>query len=690
MVKDIITKNERISLNDKQLQALKEYFPACFHDGEFDMERFKEYLGNNLSVNHEGYELKFLGKNYARLLASVDTTTVVVPDEEHNSKPENANSQNVYISGDNLDALKHLLKSYYKQVKCIYIDPPYNTGSDGFVYNDTFNFTVDDLVSILSVSEEQATRILNLTKKGSASHSAWLMFMCPRLELARDLLTNDGIIFISIDDNEQSNCKLLCDMIFGEENYINTISVFSKVSAGASGGGEDKKLKKNIEYILIYARNFAEVGALPALFKKTELKDYLSQMKAENKSFKYINVLYDYDDKRFVKTIKDGNGDDINIYKIGRYDIRTVKQLSKDENLSEEAIYIKYFDKIMTTTNAQTSIRDRVWDATDSEDNMYLAEYTPKTGKDKGAVKELLFMGRQKVLVIWFKDTAEIIDGKIYKKEKIGTFWDGFSWINVTKEGNVRFDNGKKPIALIQQILNLIGENNDITVLDFFSGSASTAHAVIDENLKNNKHIKFIMVQFPEKIEPTSKDKKEYIEYLQAENIVPIVSEIGKERIKRACKKIKEEHPDTTVDLGFRHYTLAEPSATTLDKIEKFNPDDNGMFASDMLSEFGLPTVLATWLVRDGYGLTATPQMIDFANYQAYYIGKHLYLITHNLTKEAIDAILVKYETDGMFNPENVVLFGYSFTWTELETLKTNLKRLKEIKNLHVNFDIRY
>ena len=128
-------------------------------------------------------------------------------------------------SGDNLDGLKHLLKSYARKVKCIYIDPPYNTGSDGFVYNDSYNFTAEDLSEKLSISEEQAKRILDLTKRGSASHSAWLMFMYPRLLLARDLLTDDGTIFISIDDNEQANLKLICDDVFGEENFVANIIV---------------------------------------------------------------------------------------------------------------------------------------------------------------------------------------------------------------------------------------------------------------------------------------------------------------------------------------------------------------------------------------------------------------------------------------------------------------------------------
>ena len=209
MIKDIIAANESITPNSREMDILKEHFPSCFHsDGSFDLGRFQEFLNDKVAVTHEGYELKFLGKNYARLLASVDTTTVIVPDEEHNSKPENANSENIYISGDNLDGLKHLLKSYAGKVKCIYIDPPYNTGSDGFVYNDSYNFTAEELSDKLSISEEQAVRILDLTKRGSASHSAWLMFMYPRLLLARDLLTNDGVIIISIDDNEYASLKL--------------------------------------------------------------------------------------------------------------------------------------------------------------------------------------------------------------------------------------------------------------------------------------------------------------------------------------------------------------------------------------------------------------------------------------------------------------------------------------------------
>jgi adenine-specific DNA-methyltransferase len=220
-------------------------------------------------------------------------------------------------------------------------------------------------------------------------------------------------------------------------------------------------------------------------------------------------------------------------------------------------------------------------------------------------------------------------------------------------------------------------------VLDFFSGSATTAHAVMQLNAENNTNRKFIMVQWQEKVKTDSvAEKAGYI----------TIDQIGMERIIRAAKTIKEEFPETTADLGFKHYTLVEPASDTLDKIEKFDPTENKLFADkDILSDFGKPTVLATWLVRDGYGLTADAEELNFAGYNGYYIGKHLYLIDPELSNKAIEAIVVKYETDGSFNPENVVLFGYSFTWTEMEALKINLKRLKDTeKNLRINFDIRY
>ena len=221
MVKDIIDRNEQALAGGKELQVLKQHFPQCFTvEGHFDIEKFRAALPEGTSITDETMGFNFLGKNYARMLTNMDTTTLIRPDTEHNAKPENKDSQNVYISGDNLDALQHLVKSYAGRVKVIYIDPPYNTGSDGFVYNDKFTFTKEELAHRLDVTPERAGRILSMTKRGSASHAAWLTFMLPRLSFARDLLSADGIIFISIDDNEQANLKCLCDEVFGEECFV--------------------------------------------------------------------------------------------------------------------------------------------------------------------------------------------------------------------------------------------------------------------------------------------------------------------------------------------------------------------------------------------------------------------------------------------------------------------------------------
>ncbi len=353
-------------------------------------------------------------------------------------------SENMLIHGDNLIALQALQQNFAGKIKCIFIDPPYNTGAAFEHYDDNIE------------------------------HSTWLSLMKSRLVLLHELLAECGTLFIQIDDNEQAYLKVLCDEIFGRSNFINMVSVNAKVNAGASGGGEDKRLKKNIEYILIYAKDMNNFIPFHPIYKKTELMTYIQRMKDDNKSFKYTTVLYKCENRQYYKTIKDGAGDDIIIERVLDYETKSVKQVAQIERITEEKVYEKYYDLIMTTTNAQTSIRTRVWDATDSENNMYIATYTPKTGKDKGTAKELIFMGKQKVLVVWLKDTTEHIKGKIYKKERVGTYWDGFSWINVTKEGGVLFPMGKKPESLIKQILEMATEPGDY-VLDSFLGSGTTA-----------------------------------------------------------------------------------------------------------------------------------------------------------------------------------------------------------------------
>ncbi|EKZ0208114.1 site-specific DNA-methyltransferase, partial [Enterococcus faecalis] len=559
--------------------------------------------------------------------------------------------ENIYITGDNLDGLKHLLKSYAGKVKCIYIDPPYNTGSDGFVYNDNFNFTIEELIEKLSIGEEQAQRILDLTKRGAASHSAWLMFMYPRLQLARDLLSHDGVIFISIDDNEKSNLKLLCNDIFGEENLLASITNVNN----PKGRSDDKYFATAHEYLLVYKREEVSLGTFDP----------------EEKVIKRYRELDENSDYFRL----------IDLRKTGDSDLRTDR---------EDMFYPFYYNE--TTEDLI------IGDLNASPPEGYIEIFPMKTkeiegrwrwGKNEKAMKNgfsnlvAVFMPQKQQWSVFEKD---------YLKNKKGvtptTVWN-YKDVNSERgtEEFVRLGFDKqifprpKPIGTIERCMKIGTESNDI-ILDFFSGSATTAHSVLSFNSKNkDSNLKYILIQLPEKIDA---------KYIHSE--FETIDEIGRERIIRAANKIKQEKPNVKIDFGFKHFILKNPQKETINKLVDFNPEENKLFADKtLLDEFGVPTVITTWLNNDGYGLTTEAEKIMFAGYEAYYKDKHLYLVHPELPNESIEELVVKYETDGDFNPENIVLFGYSFTWTELESLKTNLKRLQDTeKNLRINFDIRY
>lgn len=600
-----------ISMNIKQnnIEKIKELFPSAITEGKIDFDSLKVLLGEEVDTSKEKYQFSWNGKTMCIKAAQIPSSSTLRPKRNKSEKWDTTN--NIYIEGDNLEVLKLLQKTYYNRIKMIYIDPPYNTGGD-FVYKDNFTETIENY-------KEQTNQSQKSNPETSGRyHSDWLSMMYPRLLLARNLLSDDGVIFISIDDNELENLIKICNEIFGESNYINTISLFTKVSAGASGGGEDKKLKKNMEYILFYAKNMSSLGPLPNIYKRTELMEYIEQMRKEGKSYKYTNVLYNNGEREYYKTIKDGSGDDIEIYRVVGYEIKTVKQIAALENITEKEVYEKYFDRIMTTTNAQTSIRDRVWEATDSENNMYVASYTPRSGKNSGKKTDLVFMGKQKVLVIWLKDTAEIVEGKIYKKEKIGTFWEGFSWINVTKEGNVRYDNGKKPVALIEQLMDLVADNEKCIVLDFFSGSATTAHAVMNKNAIDGGQRKYIMVQLPEYI----KDRAEY----KDENF-ETVCDLGEERLRRSADKLFEGKKQLSildcdikdVDVGFKVFALDSTNINAWDNSNEY--DENTIYntASVFKSDRTIEDILYEVMIK--YGVFDQPVCEVNVN------GKNLYLV---------------------------------------------------------------
>ncbi len=622
-------RNAGAAAGQREMDVLRKYFPQCFSaDGEFDIEAFKAALPGGTTLTDETSGFNWLGKNYARMLTNMDTTTLIRPDEEHNAKPENRDSKNVYISGDNLDALQHLVKSYGGKVKVIYIDPPYNTGTDGFVYNDKFNFTADELAVRLDISPERAARILNMTRRGSASHAAWLTFMLPRLSFARDLLTDDGVIFISIDDNEQANLKNLCDEVFGEECFVADFIWEKRVN-------RENRSETSVrhDYVLCYSKNYYS----------DEIKR-LNQLPMSGRALaNYSNP--DNDPRGLWKSdpahAQAGHGVESQFSTV-------VAPNGKRHELPSGRCWI-YNEKDMNE-----AIKDnRIWFGKDGNGVPRVKTYL--YAKDRGLTPETM---------IFAKDGSTNENAKNELKE----LFDGVAVFETPK-----------PVKLIKYLFNMAIK--DGLVVDFFGGSSSTAHAIMEMNL-DNKNLHYILVQWQEECKPDSEAFKAGYK---------TIDQIGMERIKRAAKKIKEANPLFSGDLGFKHYTLEEPKQDALLLMEQFDPISNNITPLSV-DNFGLETVLRTWLVADGYGLTEDAEEVMLGRYKAYWKGDHLYLINpdHNFDASSIAALMDKYNGE-QFSPHNIVIFGYSFAFTHREELQKNLRTLKEgNKTLTVNLDVRY
>ena len=653
MIQDIIKDNEAVTLVSREMEGLREYFPQCFNgQGEFDLDKFREAIEPQVDVTREGRSYDFLGKSYARMLSSLDTTTVIRPDVEHNTKPENANSENIYISGDNLDALHHLVKSYARQVKCIYIDPPYNTGSDGFVYNDKFKFTAEDLEKRLSISPDEAEKIIAMTSGHRASHAAWLTFMMPRLQLARELLSKDGVIFISIDDNEQAYLKQLCDNVFGEDDFVGTI-IWNNAT-----DNNPTNLTIEHEYILCYTKNKellepiwkSSISAIKDLlidkgkelngkYKGEQLQTAWKQWYRENKS-----QLGPFEDYKFID--KDG------VYTGSR----------SVHNPGKEGYRYDIVHPITKKPCAQPLMGYRFPEA---------------------SMKKMIDEGR----ILFGDDETKLVEIKLYASEYQDKFssvyeLDSRAGANELKalfpEAKQIFKN-PKPIEVIEHILSYMNIG-DMYVMDFFGGSSTTADAIMQLNQKQRRKIRYIIIQIQEKI---AEDKEAYKLGYRT------IDQIGMERIKRAAKKIKEENTLFAGDLGFKHYTLEEVPQNTLDKLETFDPNVF-LTTDDTLNLFGRETVLTTWLMQYGYGLNAKTKDVKLDNYHATLCGNHLYMTDSGFTEDDMVALIDLYQKEPSFCPDCIVLFGYSFSHNAKDMLEKNKPTVDLVKDIKLIIDVRY
>ncbi len=640
MIKDILHANATAQAGNKELAVLREYFPQCFTaEGKFDIEAFKAALPDGTDVTDETSGFTFLGKNYARMLTNMDTTTIIRPDAAHNALPENRDSQNVYISGDNLDALQHLVKSYYGKVKVIYIDPPYNTGSDGFVYNDKFSFTATQLAEKLDITTERAEHILSMTKRGSASHAAWLTFMLPRLTFARDLLTKDGVIFISIDDNEQANLKLLCDEVFGEECFVGIFPWRKRTAKSDVPFG----VSQDFEWVLSYAKSDDFIAGIDGKERKYyETPDYPGKM-----------------------------------WRV--HDMTTQKSAVERPNSNFTIINSKNGKEYPANPK-------RTWCVTTETFDDY---YT------KGKIVfpgDYDFLNIDKPVFRYWKEDDMKKAGERFGLYAVSTFLP--TDVGMSQDGTKDFDalfNAKlfgfpKPVNLIKHFIDasvMKDKEEPMIVLDFFSGSATTAQAVMELNDADDGYsLEYILVQWQE---PCKEDSEAFKAGYKT------IDQIGMERIKRAAKKIKAENPLFAGDLGFKHYTLEEPKQDTLTLMAEFDPTVD-VLTTISVDDFGEDTILRTWMVRDGYGLTDEAEVLMLGGYKAYWMKNHLYFIEPDtkFNADSIVALMDKYNGEA-FSPKNIIIFGYSFGFTHREELQKNLRTLKDgNKSLSVNIEVRH
>lgn len=599
-------KLEGTSMNIVQdnIEKLKEIFPEIFTEGKIDFEVLKQLLGEKIETDKERYSFTWKGKTEARQIAQDKSTGTLRASKEDSKNWDN--TENLYIEGDNLEVLKLLQKSYYGKVKMIYIDPPYNTGKD-FVYKDNFKDNLKNYLEITGQLGEDGQKLSTNSDSSGRYHSDWLNMMYPRLKLARNLLTEDGVIFISIDDNEQENLKKICNEIFGENNFVTEISW--RRSDNQANIGNFARVK---EYIICYCKNYVyfKLNKMP-LTEKAK-----NEYRYEDSCGKFRRaILLDKTRGRHIYPVKTINGNILN----GPWMVKETEFREMEKN-----------DEIYWTTGGQEQPYGKIY-----------------LHKSKGQIPND-FWG----IEFGTNQRASLEVESLFKK---------------------RYFDFPKPVSLIK-ILSILGSGEEDIILDFFSGSATTAHAVMQLNAEDGGDRKYIMVQLPEPCDEKSEAYKAGYKN---------ICEIGKERIRRAGEKIKADESlplenREKLDIGFKVFKLDSSNIkewdpetddlkqTLLDSIDNIKSDRNSL---DVLYEIILK-----------YGLELTVPIEENEHFYSIGGGTLLINLDKKIDMEVIDSICEEYrnllEIDEDFKT-TVVLRDSAF---ENDVDKTNaMKKLEQV-----------
>lgn len=652
MIKDNLDFNQSVKPNteflEQLLQKLPEFFTSSASDKEakFDMEKFQKALKEqNVEELSSGYQLDFIGKNYAKKQSGERPTTVIVPDNEHNNKLENKDSKNLFFTGDNLEVLRHLQQNYTSSIDLIYIDPPYNTGSDGFVYPDKFEYSDEQLQDMFNLNDDELRRMKSI--QGKSTHSAWLTFMYPRLYLAKKLLKDTGIIFISIDDNEQSNLKLLMDDVFGEAGFAG-LFIWKRTDTPAN---LSKKIKQSTEYIEVYQKRIVEkFSGLKKISKSSN-----GLMNQTNTFHKLVFPPFKVD-----TGLKDG------IYKKGSYGTKSyIINLLEDTEV-KDGIFIR-----------EVSLEGKFkWSQSNLDNEIRLGT--------KISIRTEAFSPSYEREEYDAETPPSLIDRSV----GVETNEDAQSYLTSLFDGKTIFSS-PKPTSLIKYLLNFV-PNKEAIILDFFAGSSTTADAVLQLNAEDGGYRKYIMVQLPE---ATKINSNAY------EAGYTSIDQFSRTRIEKVAAKIKSNDSFFVQeqDLGFKHYYIVEPSKKTLDKLEFANEMQLDIF-DDMISAFssenldvegnaeGFDTILQTYLVSDGYKFDVSVETLDFAGVELPYVNdQRIYLITNDWTAQNTKA-LVNAIGKNEISVQTIVVYGYTIDMESLRELEIALNQLENKVHLLVRY----
>ena len=511
-----------LNLEKQNIDRIKELFPEVVEEGKINFDILRTMLGDEVDDSREKYQFTWNGKAKAIKMAQTPSSATLRPCKEKSKDWDT--TENLYIEGDNLEVLKQLQKTYYGKIKLIYIDPPYNTGND-FVYNDNFSNSLENY-------KEQTNQAASSNPESNGRfHTDWLNMMYPRLLLAKNLLSDDGIICISIDENEQANLKKICEEVFGEQNFVDAI-IWERAFAPKN---DAKYFSESHDYIIIFAKNINnfQIGKLPrteeanARYKNPD-NDPRGPWTADNMTVKTYTASYDY-------PIVTPNG------------------------------------RIVSPSNG------RCWFTSKERMEKLISEGRVYFGADGGNTPRLKR---------YLSDVQQgMTPTTIWKLQEVGHNQEGRQELKKLFDGKGYFD-GPKPLRLLSRILEIANTSNDSFILDFFSGSASTAHAVIKLNSKDGGNRKFIMVQLPELCAEKSEAYKAGYKN---------ICEIGEERIRRAGEQIKsdweKEHSSDelfcadekfTTDIGFKVFKLDSTNVNEWDPNMKFDEKELAMRLSEV------------------------------------------------------------------------------------------------------------